>query len=403
MMPNTNDIEKKFHISRQTIYLWRKNGLIKVKKDWNGRLLWDENAIGSLSNCIETKKNSNLFGQDNILNDFFSINNRRYLGSKERLLDFIDKVVNENTKNVNTVADIFSGTGVVADMFARQGKRVILNDILHANYRSYITFFGNEKYDKNKVIDSIQFINNIKEYGDDYLVKTYGNRYFSLDNSKKIGSAREWLNDNKSNFNEREFSIILTSIIYAADKVANTVGHYDAFRKHMDSLNPVRFKIPKISDYKNSEIFMEDANDLVKKISADLVYIDTPYNSRQYVDTYHVLENISDWKKPEVVGVSRKSVDRSDRKSKYNFVSAPKVFDDLIQNISSKYVLVSFNNMSNKGSGRSNAKISHDEIIESLSKRGKVKIFSSDFQVYNTGKTNVNDHKEMLYLLEILK
>ena len=82
--------------------------------------------------------------------------------------------------------------------------------------------------------------------------------------------------------------------------------------------------MPTIHNYCGSSVFKEDANQLVRHIYADLVYIDTPYNSRQYVDTYHVLENIADWNKPKVIGVVRKSTDRKDRKSKYNLVSVPK-------------------------------------------------------------------------------
>ena len=49
-----------------------------------------------------------------------------------------------------------------------------------------------------------------------------------------------------------------------------------------------------------------DANELVREIRADLVYIDPPYNSRQYCDIYHLLENVARWERPEVSGVARK-------------------------------------------------------------------------------------------------
>lgn len=65
--------------------------------------------------------------------------------------------------------------------------------------------------------------------------------------------------------------------------------------------------------------------------------------------------------------------------------------------------MVSYNNTAHKGAGRSNAKISNDEIIKSLSKRGNVKVFSEKFQVFTTGKTNIKNHKELLYLVEVDK
>jgi len=390
-----------FEISRQTLYNLRKEGKIKVNKDWHGRLIWDANAIESLNDYLnDLKKKHNLLESDT--NDMgFRINNRRYLGSKERLLPFIKKVVNENTKNVEVVADIFGGTGVVSDMFARNGKKIIVNDLLHSNYVAYQAFFGKEKYNPQKIKNALKIMNNLKNYGDGYIIDSYGDKYFSLDNSEKIDSARQWVENNKNNFNSREFSILLTSILYASDKVANTVGHYDAYRKKMDTLSSIIFKIPLINDSFKASIFNDDANHLVRNIRSDLVYIDTPYNSRQYVDTYHVLENIIDWKKPPVVGIARKSTDRSDRKSKYNLVRAPEAFDDLITNIDSRYIVVSFNNMAKKGSGRSNSKISNEEIINSLSKRGNVRVFSQDFTPYTTGKSDIKNHKELLYFVEV--
>ena len=199
----------------------------------------------------------------------------------------------------------------------------------------------------------------------------------------------------------REKAILITSLLYAMDKVANTCGHYDAYRKTLDTTEPLYLQVPAIKSKttnKRNMIFNEDANKLVRRISSDLVYIDTPYNSRQYSDTYHLLENIARWEKPEVSGIARKMVDRSKIKSNYCTVKAPEVFDDLITNIDSKYILVSYSNMGQKGNGRSNAKISDEEILEVLGRKGKVKVFHTNFQYFTTGKTQLEDHKERLFL-----
>ena len=137
------------------------------------------------------------------------------------------------------------------------------------------------------------------------------------------------------------------------DKVANTVGHYDAYRRKLDSLNELNLLMPELNDELNSgnEIYKEDANKLVRNISADLFYIDTPYNSRQYSDAYHLLENIAEWEKPELIGVAKKMIDRSHIKSDYCTMKAASAFEDLISNIKAKYILVSYNNMAQKGDG----------------------------------------------------
>lgn len=186
------------------------------------------------------------------------------------------------------------------------------------------------------------------------------------------------------------------------DKVANTVGHYDAYRKKHQVSKPIMLRMPDVqSNIHKSQIYREDANQLVRNIYADLVYIDPPYNSRQYGDAYHLLENIIRWHKPKVTGVGRKMVNRKDVKSNYSTQKAPVAFDDLIQNINAKYILVSYNNMAKKGNSRSNAKISNEEIISSLSKRGDVKTFNTPFQPFNSGKSHITNHKELLYLCKI--
>lgn len=61
---------------------------------------------------------------------------------------------------------------------------------------------------------------------------------------------------------------------------------------------------------KKSHISNLDANEFIKTVKADLVYIDPPYNSRQYCDAYHLLENVAVWNKPKVYGVAKKWIEQ---------------------------------------------------------------------------------------------
>lgn len=331
------------------------------------------------------------------------INNRRYLGSKYKLLDFISNVVRENCPQVSSVADIFGGTGVVADRFNKEGKNVIVNDILYSNYLAYLTWFGKEEINIGKIEKLIGEFNECNPIGENYVSINFGGTYFTKHNARKIGFIREEIEKMSNELSNREKALLITSLIYAMDKVANTVGHYDAYRRKLDTLNELRLLVPELNDELNegNEIYMEDANELVRTIRADLFYIDTPYNSRQYGDAYHLLENIAEWKKLELVGVAKKMVDRSHIKSPYCTMKATSAFKDLISNINGKYILVSYNNMAQKGVGRSNAKISSEEIVEILETRGPVKIFEKDFQPFTAGKTSIDDHKEILYLCTV--
>lgn len=275
-----------------------------------------------------------------------------------------------------------------------------MNDILYSNYICYQTWFGNGDYSKKKIEKLIKEFNSIEVNQDNYVSQNFGGNYFTYENARKIGYIRETIESISKELTEREKAILITSLLYAADKVANTCGHYDAFRRKLDMTQSIKMQLPIINDLnnKNNEIYKEDANELVKKISSDVTYIDTPYNSRQYADAYHLLENLALWKKPKVEGVAKKMTNRSNIKSKYCTVKAPDAFSNLIDNLDSKYILVSYNNMAQKGNGRSNAKISDDEILEILSKRGKVKVYDTDFQYFTTGKTDLTDHKERVFV-----
>ena len=337
----------------------------------------------------------------------FSINNRRYIGSKARMIDFIDEVIKKEKIEYSSFLDLFGGTGIVGDHFNNQSTKVYVNDLLKSNYISYQAWFGNEKVDKKKLNEYINKYNNLSNLEDNYFSVNFSNTYFSKDNCKKIGYIRENIESEylNNNINSRERAILITSLLYAMDKIANTVGHYDAYRKNgsLDKeLELFMLDLKSNKNNKKNKIFNEDSNELVKNLKADVVYIDPPYNSRQYSDAYHLLENVATWEKQEVFGVAKK-MKRNGIKSKYCSVSAPLAFKDLIENIDAKYIIVSYNNMGTKGAGRSQAKISDEDIMSVLNNKGKVKVYETDFNQFNTGKTNIDNHKERLFVCKVGK
>ena len=278
----------------------------------------------------------------------FNINNRRYIGSKARMLSFIDEVIKKEKIEFSSFFDLFGGTGIVGDYFNNQKTKVYVNDLLKSNYLSYLAWFGNDKIDKKKLEDIINKYNCLTNLKDNYFSINFGDTYFSKNNCKRIGYIREDIENKYLNneINTRERAILITSLLYAMDKIANTVGHYDAYRKNGDldkKLELCMLDLKSNVNNKNNKIFNEDSNELVRNIKADVVYIDPPYNSRQYSDAYHLLENVATWEKQEVFGVAKK-MKRNGIKSKYCSVSAPLAFKDLIENINAKYIIVSYNN-----------------------------------------------------------
>lgn len=327
------------------------------------------------------------------------INNRRYLGNKYKLLPFITRVVNEECRNIEVVADIFAGTGAVSSAFT--DKTIITNDLMYSNYICNYAWFGAEPYNPEIVIDFVVRYNALSQCGENYMTENFADTYFSREDCSKIGFIREDIEENHKNgiINQRERAILITSLLYAMDKIAVTCGHYDAYRKDagFDSSLELYVPLAEVNNNVSNCCFNEDANDLVKKIEADLVYIDPPYNSRQYCDAYHLLENVARWEKPEVFGVAKK-MNRSGMKSKYCTISATKAFEALINDIKSKYIVLSYNNMAEKGNCRSNAKISDEDIMRILSKKGTVKVFEESYKAFTTGKSDISENAERLFV-----
>ena len=129
------------------------------------------------------------------------------------------------------------------------------------------------------------------------------------------------------------------------------------------------------------------------------IYIDPPYNSRQYANMYHLLENLALWQKPEVKGVAKK-FDTTHLKSGYNQKEAVKFFEDLIKNAKAKYILFSYNNMGSKGHTRSNARISDDDIFRILSKKGRVKVYEKEYRDFRSGKSK-RDNVERVFFVGV--
>ena len=330
------------------------------------------------------------------------INNRRYIGSKNSLLSNIEKVIKKYYKNYDFVlADVFAGTGVVGNYFANKGSKVIVNDLLFSNYVAYNTWLSDDKYDINKIEKIIKEYNSLKptDLKDNYFSEKFGNKYFHVNDAKIIGYIRDDIEEKRKEITEREFYILLTSLMYETDKIANTCGHFESFLNKEPKERGVQLRVPDIEDLKQkNEIFCKDANQLVREIEADVFYIDPPYNARQYVNFYHVLENLALWQKPEELEGNSMKFKRNHLKSDYSKAKASVVFEDLINNIKGKLIVVSYNNTYDAKSGASNNKISEKQIEDILTKKGILNKIEIDYKFFNAGKTDLKNHKEYLYV-----
>ena len=80
----------------------------------------------------------------------FNLENRRYIGSKADLSDWIMELIQENCIG-DTFADIFAGTAIISKKAAQKYPKLIVNDFLYSNNIIYKAFFDNNDWDKEKL------------------------------------------------------------------------------------------------------------------------------------------------------------------------------------------------------------------------------------------------------------
>lgn len=338
----------------------------------------------------------------------YNLSNRRYIGSKAKLNDWIFENINKYTHG-DSFFDIFAGTGVVSEKALSMYTNIYINDFLASNKVIYEAFFNHKGVDFNHLYNVVNTLNNVELdcIEENYFSDKFGGKYFGNTDARRIGYIRESLDEMLSNgdISKKEFYVLLASLIYSMDKIANTVGHYEAYIKSgvldnifkMGLINPIDTKNRRVS------IFQEDSNVISRKIKSDIVFIDPPYNSRQYSRFYHVIENLVTWKKPDLFGVALKPVEDPSTMSNYCRSNAPAVFDDLISSLSCRFIVVTYNNTYNSRSSSSKNKISLEQIKASLNKVGKTRVLNRSHKFFNTGKTDFKDHQEYLFITEVDK
>ncbi|HWI60321.1 MAG TPA: DNA adenine methylase [Symbiobacteriaceae bacterium] len=322
------------------------------------------------------------------------VQNRKYIGSKYHLLDFISGVVAERAPEARSFGDLFCGSGVVAGYFAARGMKVTAVDNLYHNWLAARCFFGGRPGQVNwrKVIRLLEELNDLPPV-EGYCHTEYGGTYFTVQNAGRIDAMREQIADWSAQglVREQEEAVLITSLIYAADKVANTCGQYDAFLKHLGSdpyssegvhrvdamvYKPVQLGLPQVVEGTGHRALLGDATDLAARLSCDVLYLDPPYNSRQYVDNYHVLENIARWEKPALYGKTRKFA-RDPLKSQFSMKrSAPVQLDRLIGRARARHILLSYNN---------EGIVPDDAILQALERRGEVEVFTRSYAIFGNG------------------
>ena len=338
----------------------------------------------------------------------------------EFLEDSINKVVD---KNCDTFCDLFAGTGIVGSYFKKKGYKIISNDIQYYSYVLNRHYIGNHKelsfskltkeIPKLKKID----IKNRKNFVCDYLSNLKGTKgfiyknyciggtkdkeeqrqYFSDENGMRCDATRQKIENWKKEktISDDEYYFLITSLVESIDKYANTASVYGAFLKKLKKtaqnrliLKPVEL----IINDREHKVFNEDINKVSEKVKGDILYLDPPYNHRQYATNYHLLETIAKYDNPKIHGKTGLR-DYQNQKSLYcSRTEVKKAFKDLILKANVKYIFLSYNN---------EGLMALDDIEEIMSLRGKYGHFTKDYNRFKADKSenrNYAANKTIEYL-----
>jgi len=348
-----------------------------------------------------------------------------YIGSKLSLLNFLDDSINKVAdKKSRIFCDLFAGTGIVGSYFKKKGYKIISNDIQYYSYVLNKQYIKNHKeLEFNKLETVVPEISSVsiskrKDLVCKYLSEIKGTdgfifenyclggtnnqvferQYFSDENGRKCDAIRMIVEDWKNNdlINDDEYYFLLATLIESVDKKANTAAVYGAFLKKLKKtaqsnfvLNPAEL----IINDTEHEVYNLDANELLKNIRCDILYLDPPYNHRQYSTNYHLLETIARYDNPKIHGKTGLR-DYSKQKSLFcSRVNVKKAFKELILGADAKYIFLSYNN---------EGLLSIEDIKEIMSLRGEYGHFEKEYPRFKADKDENREHKQFNKTTEYL-
>lgn len=330
-----------------------------------------------------------------------------YIGSKYSLLDFIHKTIFDVTGykpgDKYIFADLFAGTGVVGASYRKKGCTVISNDIQYYSYVINKHLIESSEVISNSLLDKLNALDGIEGfvYNNYCAGSNCGRNYFTDENGKKCDAIRVEIERlfNQNEISEKIYFSLLGSLVNSIDKYANTASVYGAFLKHIKKSAQKKFSLELLPQVEGPTgiVYNEDANQLIKRICGEVLYLDPPYNARQYCSNYHVLETIARYDHPTLKGKTGLR-DASRQKSKYCSKRTLEIeFEDLIASANFKYIFLSYNN---------EGLMSVDTIKNIMSKYGRYECFTQSYKRFKADKEtnrNISGNETTEYLHVLIK
>lgn len=323
-----------------------------------------------------------------------------YIGSKFSLLDFLDeniaKAVGKELGDL-IFCDIFAGTGAVGAYFKNKVKKLISND---TQFYSYVlnTHYIKSDFKPEILTDIVSNLNNLvgikgKIYQFYALGGGLDRQYFSNENACKIDAIREEIS--KLKLSDDIYFALLASLLESADKVANTASVYGAFLKKLkkSAQKQLKFELANFTPSVNkNEVYQMDANELITQISGDILYLDPPYNHREYGANYHILNTIALY--DEFIPQGKTGLRKYEKSQWCKKNSAHIAFENLIKNANFKYIFLSYNN---------EGIISCDKVREIMQKYGQYELFTKDYKRFKADRNRIHKADKTIEFLHFLQ
>lgn len=293
----------------------------------------------------------------------------KYIGSKRLLVPQITQVI-RSLSPTGSVIDLFSGTARVGHGLKAAGHRVLSNDLnryAHALATCYVQADRDRAPEATRLLAELNALPGVEGYFTQTFCRE--SRYVQPKNGRRVDAIRSAIAARA--LDPELEAILLVALMQATDRVDSTTGVQMAYlkswsrRSHNDLELRLPDLLPQATGGKGAATCL-DALAAAKTLSADVAYLDPPYNQHKYIGNYHVWETLVRWDAPETYGIANKRVDCKQRKSPFN--SKPRIrpaLTDLVDALDVRHLVVSF---SNEGF------VTRDEMVELLSRRGQVHI-----------------------------
>lgn len=322
---------------------------------------------------------------------FIKGENMHYIGSKKKLADFIYTTIRNTVPDLpNAIfCDLFAGTGYVGYYMKRFVKSVIANDLGYASYCLNQHYLLNSPSDIPNPQQIINEVNSLTPKNG-FISQHYSppNRmYFTTETAQKIDAIREFISEMciTNLLTHHEYYFLLASLIESADNHANTAATYESYLKKFSgkALKPFLVKPAEMEPSNpDNKVYNQDANELIKSIQGDVLYLDPPYNRRQYASVYHLLDTIAG-NKQDFIPQGTIGKPPNCLSSAYSLKRTVKrAFEQLIADAKFKYIFMSYNNEGH---------MSLEEIKNIMSKYGNYSCISKKYRRHKTNKETPQD------------